>query len=227
LTPRGASNEYRGVRREKDGPATREAILDAAMRTFTENTFAGSSMADVAQRAGVAVGSIYRHFPSKESLGNSVYRLWKGRALDAMVAAVDPAAPSRTAFGQMWRALARFAAEHPDAFAFLEYQQHEAYVDSSGQATADELTAFARGFVMRGQQAGEIRPGPPDMLIALAYGALVGFTRDVYPGAPPSAADPALVSEAEEAVWAMLRAPAEPAVDRPGPKSETTLRPPP
>jgi AcrR family transcriptional regulator len=213
LTSRSASNEYRGVRREKDGPATREAILDAAMRTFTENTFAGSSMADVAQRAGVAVGSIYRHFPSKESLGNTVYQLWKRRALSAVVAAVDPTASSRTAFGQMWRTLARFAADHPDAFAFLEYQQHEAYLDSSGQAVSHELTAFVRGFVARGQQAGEIRPGPPDMLIALAYGALVGFTRDAVSSALPSAADPDLVTEAEEAVWAMLRAPAEPSVD--------------
>ena len=176
------------------------------MRTFTENTFAGSSMADVAQRAGVAVGSIYRHFPSKESLGNAVYQLWKGRALSAIIAAVDPTAPSRTAFAQMWRALARFAAEHPDAFAFLEYQQHGAYLDSAGQATAHELMAFVRDFVVRGQQAGELRAGPPDMLIALAYGALVGFTRDVHPGAPPSAGDPALVTAAEEAVWAMLRA---------------------
>ncbi|MGN9907641.1 TetR/AcrR family transcriptional regulator [Phytohabitans sp. LJ34] len=194
------------MRREKDGPATREAILDAALRTFTENTFAGSSMADVAQRAGVAVGSIYRHFPSKDSLGSSVYQLWKGRALSATVAAVDPAAPSRTAFGQIWRALTRFAAEHPDAFAFLEYQQHEAYLDETGQAAAHGLTTFARDFVVRGQQAGEIRPGPPDMLIALAYGALVGFTRQGDSGSPRSAADPALVAEAEEAVWAMLRA---------------------
>jgi hypothetical protein len=115
--------------------------------------------------------------------------------------------------------LARFAADHPDAFAFLEYQQHEAYLDSSGQATAQELMAFVRGFVERGQRAGEIRPGPPDMLIALAYGALVGFTRDARPGAVPSAADPALVSEAEDAVWAMLCAPAEPALDLPVPKS--------
>jgi len=206
LTLRGASNDHRDVRRDKDGPATREAILDAAMRTFTENTFAGSSMADVAQRAGVAVGSIYRHFPSKESLGNAVYQLWKGRALSAIVAAVDPDAPSRTAFAQMWRAFARFAAEHPDAFAFLEYQQHEAYLDSAGQATAHKVMAFVRDFIVRGQQAGELRSAPPDMLIALAYGALVGFTRDGRAGAPPSAADPALVTAAEEAVWAMLRA---------------------
>ena len=56
----------------------REAILDAALHLFTERTFAACPVPLVAERAGVATGTIYRYFPSKEALVNEVYRRWKG-----------------------------------------------------------------------------------------------------------------------------------------------------
>src|SRR5688572_18360544 len=95
---------------ERGQATTRESILDAAMAAFTEHTFGSTSMAVVAQRAGVAVGSIYRYFPSKEALGNAVYQHWKWRALDRMRREVDLDAPTRIAFGQLWRALTGLAA---------------------------------------------------------------------------------------------------------------------
>lgn len=45
-----------------------EAILDAAERLFLEVGYHESKMSDVAAQAGVAVGTVYKHFPSKESL---------------------------------------------------------------------------------------------------------------------------------------------------------------
>ena len=56
--------------------AVREAILDAALHLFTERTFAACPVPLVAERAGVATGTIYRYFPSKEALVNEVYRRW-------------------------------------------------------------------------------------------------------------------------------------------------------
>jgi AcrR family transcriptional regulator len=45
-----------------------EAILDAAERCFFESGFAETKMAEVASRAGVAVGTVYKYFTSKEAL---------------------------------------------------------------------------------------------------------------------------------------------------------------
>src|SRR5215813_10452417 len=92
-------------------PATREAVLDAALATFTQYTYSGTRMALVAERAGVAVGSIYRHFPSKEALGNAVYRRWKGRVLGYLRDATGPDEPVRDSFGRLWRALLAFASD--------------------------------------------------------------------------------------------------------------------
>jgi AcrR family transcriptional regulator len=47
---------------------TKEAILNAAYDLFLENGFHGTSMRQIANRAGLAVAGIYNHFPSKEAV---------------------------------------------------------------------------------------------------------------------------------------------------------------
>jgi TetR/AcrR family transcriptional regulator, repressor of fatR-cypB operon len=183
--------------------SVRDAVLDAALATFTERTYGGTSMSQVAERAGVAVGSIYRHFPSKEALGNGVYLTWKRRVIEDVEREVDPGAPTREAFGQLWRVLTRFATTYPDAFAFLEDQQHEEYLGDDGRALSDRMAAIAVDILVRGQRAGAVRPADPAVLLALAYGAFVGMAKAVRTG-PLTSHDP--FAEAEVAVWDMLRA---------------------
>jgi AcrR family transcriptional regulator len=48
--------------------ASRERILSAALSLVAERGYAGCSVAAVARRAGVATGSVYRHFPAKADL---------------------------------------------------------------------------------------------------------------------------------------------------------------
>ncbi|MEM5454825.1 TetR/AcrR family transcriptional regulator [Paraburkholderia phytofirmans] len=56
-----------------DALRNRERILDEAKTAFTRA--AGEiSMEDVARQAGVGVGTLYRHFPTREALLESVYR---------------------------------------------------------------------------------------------------------------------------------------------------------
>jgi TetR/AcrR family transcriptional regulator, transcriptional repressor for nem operon len=48
--------------------ARRDELLDAAQRLFTRDGLAQTSVADIAAEAGVAKGSVYRYFDSKEAL---------------------------------------------------------------------------------------------------------------------------------------------------------------
>ncbi len=50
------------------GEQTRDAILQAAYQLFLENGYHASSMRQIAQQAGIALGGIYNHFPSKEEI---------------------------------------------------------------------------------------------------------------------------------------------------------------
>ncbi len=47
---------------------TRDALLDAAIKAFSEHSYGEVSIADISQRAGVAKGSFYSHFDSKRAV---------------------------------------------------------------------------------------------------------------------------------------------------------------
>jgi AcrR family transcriptional regulator len=67
--PDGASD---GERSASKGVTTRDRIVDAAMRLFHEQGFAGTGIATILREAGVNSGSLYHFFPSKEALLEAV-----------------------------------------------------------------------------------------------------------------------------------------------------------
>ena len=75
--------------------AQRETIIAAATRQLAEHGYGGCSVGAVAERAGVAVGSVYRHFPTKADLVVHVFRQVVTREVEAVrsasAAAGDPA----------------------------------------------------------------------------------------------------------------------------------------
>ena len=60
--------------RRADGAATRQRLMRAALELFTTLGYHGSTTPQIAERAGIAEGTIYRHFAGKQPLLNEVYR---------------------------------------------------------------------------------------------------------------------------------------------------------
>ncbi|MQA08659.1 MAG: TetR family transcriptional regulator [Pseudonocardiaceae bacterium] len=64
--------------------AQRTAIIEAATGLLAEQGYAGCSVAAVAARAGVGIGSVYQHFPSKAELVVELFRVVVGREVQAV-----------------------------------------------------------------------------------------------------------------------------------------------
>ncbi len=74
----GAPVADRNQRAEQAKAVRREEILDAARRVFTVKGFKGTTIADVAEAAGIALGTIYLYFPSKDDLFRGLsQRFWQ------------------------------------------------------------------------------------------------------------------------------------------------------
>ncbi|MFL5906829.1 MAG: TetR/AcrR family transcriptional regulator [Solirubrobacterales bacterium] len=73
---------------------TRKRIVTAARELIAEGGYVAAQIATVADRAGVAVGTVYRHFPSKSDLFAEVFREASQHEVDAMRDAIDEASGS-------------------------------------------------------------------------------------------------------------------------------------
>lgn len=161
MNPLTESNATRGARRRA---LTRAAILDAAERTFTDAGLRGTKIEDIAERADVAVGSIYSHFGNKDGLYLAVVE----RAVELFGRYMQQAyQPHWTALEQVMAcgdAYLRFHFEHPGAFRFLAFED----IDEDAAIDPDQRARVAAGIdglidefsakIQEAVDAGEARP---------------------------------------------------------------------
>jgi AcrR family transcriptional regulator len=140
-----------------DARRNRERILQSARAAFAESG-AEAQIDDVARHAGVGVGTVYRHFPTKQALLTELvrqtFRLFTGWARAAREAGGEPFA----LIEGLLRRIAETAAGDAGAQYALTSSAAQA-ARSEAQAEQDELIAVIAELIERARRAGTIRPG--------------------------------------------------------------------
>jgi AcrR family transcriptional regulator len=156
-------------------------------------------MPQIAEKAGVAAGTIYHYFDSKEVLVNTLYRTWKAVVADRVFKAFPQGAPVREQFRVMWHEMIAFAMEQPTAFAFIELHNHASYLDDESRAIDRNLKDFARGVIQFAQAQGLLKPLDATVLMELVFGAFVGMMRAKWEGRVELSES--VIAQAEAACW--------------------------
>ena len=140
-----------------DARRNRERILQSARAAFAESG-ADAQIDDVARHAGVGVGTVYRHFPTKQALLTELvrqtFRLFTGWAREAREAGGEPSA--------LIEGLLRRIAETAAGDVGVQYALTSSAAQaarSEAQAEQDELIAVIAELIERARRAGTIRPG--------------------------------------------------------------------
>jgi AcrR family transcriptional regulator len=165
---------YRPTERtEARKAATRERIAEAALAQVAEGGYASASVQSVAGRAGVAVGTVYRHFPSKGELFAEVFTRASQRELDVVteVSAADGRpAPERIAAAV--EAFCRRALAGPVfAYALIAEPVDPAVEGERLRLRRGYRDAFA-GVLAEGVEGGELHPHDSVTIAAAIVGAL-------------------------------------------------------
>ena len=181
----------------------REAILQAALELFVERGYHGTAVPQVADRAGVGAGTIYRYFSSKEGLVNALYQKYKEQVGRELLSGFPANAPAHEQFGRFWAAMRRFVKDHPQAFAFLELHHHASYLDAKSREVESRLRAFVVGFIRHTQERGELKPIEPNVLIGIVLGIFIGVVRQGWEGHLDLTDE--VFAEAERCSWEAIR----------------------
>jgi TetR/AcrR family transcriptional regulator, repressor of fatR-cypB operon len=181
----------------------RASILQAALELFAERGFHGTAVPLVAERAGVAAGTIYRYFENKEALVNELYQHWKRRMIEEIMTDFPQQTSAREQFHFFWQKIVHFAQENPCAMKFLELQHHAPYLDDASRHIEECSFQTALAFLENGKEKQSIRSCPSTLLMAITWGSFVGLIRASWEG--KLSLEPETVNQAEQCAWEAIR----------------------
>ncbi len=181
-----------------DAVHNRERIIEVARHALAES--AGASLNSIAKQAGVGAGTLYRHFPDRESLVLAVYQEQVRQLADAAPALLARH-PPLDALRQWCGELRQAGSGNPGLAAAL----HGVTSDRLADPAFAPVTNALAGLLAAAEQASVVRAGlrPDDVLLLLGFlrrtvdgpgaGAQSGRILELVLGglAAPAAATPA------------------------------------
>ena len=120
------------------GERTLRKILDAAREEFGERGFSDSSIVGITQRAGVALGTFYTYFESKEALFRALVRDMSEQVRDSVGPALGEAEDALDGERRALEAFLRFAQKHRDIYRIIDEAE---FVEPSAYREHYETTA--------------------------------------------------------------------------------------
>jgi AcrR family transcriptional regulator len=171
---------------------TRERLLAAAEELIDEGGYGAASVVAIAQRAGVAAGTLYRHFPSKAELFVELFRVVCDREVAAMRAAAEAMPQSSSETERLVTVLRTFARRalrrRRRAWALLA-EPVDPLVDAERLAYRARYSALVARSLTAAIEAGELPAQDVDFTAAALVGgcgeALVGPLSPLAIGGPP------------------------------------------
>ncbi len=184
----------------------REEIIRASLELIAEHGFHGAPMSMIADRAGVAAGTIYRYFENKDALINDLYRDIQEKIYSEIAKGYQPEKPIRERFQYLLRVLLRFFIAHPSECRYLEQFHNSPY---GAEVRRDIILRKSgdcflyRELLEEGVAQQVIKDLPMAILFALAFGPLKYVIRDHILGF--FELDEPLIERILEASWDCIR----------------------
>src|ERR1700674_2668331 len=153
----------------------RESILRAATRVFARNGYFNSKVADIARAAGVADGTVYLYFKSKEEILHSIFDQNMAEALAADRKLISKLRDSREKLRDIATLhLKRLGADRDLAVVFqVELRGSTKFMEEFSAAGFAEYLGLIRSTIEEGQRAGVFRSELNSKVMAkILFGAL-------------------------------------------------------
>jgi AcrR family transcriptional regulator len=154
---------------KKEEKDKRTAIMEAALKLFTEGGLHGTSTAQISKEAGVATGTLFNYFPTKENLINSLYFEVKGRLSRSMGKEIEVESTFKNKMKKLWSNLIIWGLDNQEEFLFVGQFCSSPYITKFTREEVMKEYEFLHNFVKEGIKSGEIKDFSPELIITMFY----------------------------------------------------------
>jgi len=157
----------------------RERLLQAALRLFAANGVQNTSTAEIAVEAGVASGTLFLYFPTKQYLVNELVILVSKQEAEHINSLLNPSMSVRDTFFTIWDGSIRWLLDNPEVFQYSQQVRHSGQISEAATLESGKYFSFYYETIQRGLQEGCIKPYPIDLIGGFLYQDIVAVMNHI------------------------------------------------
>ncbi|WP_372943201.1 TetR/AcrR family transcriptional regulator [Shewanella sp.] len=184
----------------------KQAILDSALQLFVSKGFSATSTASIAKAAGVATGTLFHHFPTKNDIMNQLFLYIKQEFANNMVSNTQLSGDVEKDANNLWQKAIDWAIAQPlKQLFFLQYSM-SADIDIAVRKQAMmSILGFVVELIEQGKQQGIIANFPNELLLENCHGQYLAAIR-YFTDNPQLGNDPKHRSASFKLFWHAMKA---------------------
>jgi len=157
----------------------RNAILDAATRVFAERGLTAAPTSEISKVAGVAEGTLFTYFKTKDDLINALYREIKLELADAMMSGFPRKKSVRTRLRHVWDGYVNWGVANPEQRKVLAQLQVSAMLSKESIEAGSAPFVEMRNMIRNAIEQHILRADLPIELISKMLAAVAEATMDL------------------------------------------------
>ncbi len=149
-----------------------QAIAEATFVLVEQTGLSGLTMAAIARQAGIATGTLYVYYKSKEELLTALYERAKSATIEQVLLGYDPAAPFRSRFQRMWLNMVQHRLARYAEGVFMEQYYNSPWFTESSRQLSVRFIADWNAMYEDGKRQLILKNAPIALLIASFMGSV-------------------------------------------------------
>ncbi|NOQ26699.1 MAG: TetR family transcriptional regulator [Bacteroidales bacterium] len=152
-----------------------DKIFEAALSLFTTKGFHGTPTSEIAKTAGVANGTLFHYFKTKEDLINNLYLNLKNEMVEESTNGIEKIESLKLKFEYLWSKTIQWAMTNPQKIFFIQQYMYSPYITTNTQEEVDKIKEVYINLIQSGIENEEIKEIPVDLIYIIATQQLFGM----------------------------------------------------
>ncbi|CAL1520423.1 TetR/AcrR family transcriptional regulator [Chitinophaga sp. MM2321] len=155
-------------------------ICRAVLSLVAKKGLSGITMSDISREAGIATGTLYVYYKSKDELINALFAACRENSVQVSFKGYNPQLPYKPGFKNIWLNIFRYRLQNFEEAVFLEQCYHSPYITADTREKAQQLAAPFYALIERGQAEQLIKKVEPGLLLTFMMGAMNELVRQTH-----------------------------------------------
>ncbi len=152
----------------------RENILKTALGLFVTNGFHATPTSKIAKEAGVATGTLFHHFKTKDELINCLYLDSKEKMIEALKYDLEKTTSFKLNFKQLYFNTIHWSVNNQNEFLFFQMFSNSPYISDETKLQGSERFSFFKELLEKGKKEEIIKNIDNDIMMGILFGAIMG-----------------------------------------------------